>query len=379
MDNHIDEDKPTHIPVIIGNHAPFRLVLREGDEWAPSLDQINDRTYDYVKLSRMSTFIDIGIAPFSLGISFDGSLVLPATQEFRDIHQALIKFNETLGIMLLGGVYSEAVQPTDISYGLLYTQGYLKHHGGGTGKEAGFHSAMKTRHLGIREVIDLLEPKTITSQSMEAAYIKGKKYFSALGKLSPSLYLNGTTNYIKEQWVEALLFLWTAIEQVINIIWEEKVIADVRTSVDTVIGRSKFLEDYRTWTTSTRIELLYQKGYLFTKDYQLLNQARKTRNDFIHSGRSVSEDKVQAALESLFRLMSLVTSEYQSADTLDSTIETILQNRRGDFMPKQRSFSKEEVKHYLSVPPLPGDENWGNKEYELIEDLILKPLNKQVR
>ena len=63
-----DEYERNHVPVVIGNYAPFRLVLREGDSWEPTLEQINSRTFDYVKLSRLSCFIDIGIAPFSLGI-----------------------------------------------------------------------------------------------------------------------------------------------------------------------------------------------------------------------------------------------------------------------------------------------------------------------
>src|SRR6185503_1582651 len=121
-----ETNEAIQIPVIIGNYAPFRLVLREGESWNPTLEQVNNNEYDYVKLSRMSTFIDIGIAPFSLGVSFDGSLVLPATKEFRLQETALDKFNETLGILLLGGIYCEAVQPTDISYGSLFIGGYLR-------------------------------------------------------------------------------------------------------------------------------------------------------------------------------------------------------------------------------------------------------------
>jgi hypothetical protein len=52
-------------------------VTRKTDKWDPTLEQINDRTYDYVKLSRISGFVDIGITPYSIGIGFDGSLILP--------------------------------------------------------------------------------------------------------------------------------------------------------------------------------------------------------------------------------------------------------------------------------------------------------------
>src|ERR1035437_6897573 len=150
-----------HVPVIVGNFLPFRLILRDTDSWEHSLEQINHREYDYVKLCRLSSFIDIGIAPFSLGITFDGSLILPATEQFNNRSLALDKFNETLTFLLLGGIYCEAVQPTDISYGSLFFDGYLKILGGGTGAQSKFHHAIQTKHVGTLDVIELLSPKTL--------------------------------------------------------------------------------------------------------------------------------------------------------------------------------------------------------------------------
>lgn len=63
METPTDKEETKHVPVIIGNYAPFRLVLRDTDTWSPTLEQINSREYDYVKLCRLSCFIDIGIAP----------------------------------------------------------------------------------------------------------------------------------------------------------------------------------------------------------------------------------------------------------------------------------------------------------------------------
>lgn len=376
METPTNDKQSQHIPVVIGNYAPFRLVLRETDSWNPTLEQINSREYDYVKLCRLSCFIDIGIAPFSLGISFDGSLVLPASPEFRTRESALDKFNETLGILLLGGIYSEAVQPTDISFGTLFFNGYLKQHNGGTGHESVFHKAIQTKYVSTLDVISLLKPKTISKTELEDAYKKGKEYYLKLNKLSPNLLLNGTSNYVRHQWAEGLIFLWTSVEQVINIIWIKEVIQNETEIDDLIEGRSKFLKDFRTWTTSTKIELLYQKGFLKTKQYQLLNKARKTRNDFVHNGKELTQENVKCALDGLFQMISLVISSYQNPDLLNETLETIYKNQRGDLIPKRTKFSKEEVTHWLSLPPLPGDSDWGDKEYEIIEDLVLKPLEK---
>ena len=49
------------IPIIIGNCNPFRIIAREIDKWNPSLDEINTLSYDYVKLNRNSTALDVNI------------------------------------------------------------------------------------------------------------------------------------------------------------------------------------------------------------------------------------------------------------------------------------------------------------------------------
>jgi hypothetical protein len=143
------ENHSRHVPIIIGNCAPFRLVTRKSDKWDPTLKQINNRTYDYVKLCRLSMFIDVGIKPFSIAVSFDGSLILPGIEKFRNRDVAVNKFNETLGILLLGGIYSEAIQPVDISYGTMFLDGYVKQYGRGSGAISNFHSSIRTKTVGM--------------------------------------------------------------------------------------------------------------------------------------------------------------------------------------------------------------------------------------
>lgn len=364
-----------HIPIVIGNCLPFRIIERDTDDWKPTLEEINSREYDYVKLNRMSTFIDIGIAPFSLGIGFDGSLVLPATEDFSTKENALNKFNQTLGILLLGGIYSESVQPDNISYGTLFFDGYIKIHGGSSGLVAGFHKSIRSKLVGTMDSIKLLEPKSIKTIELEKAYKAGKSIIDKLPNLSPNMLLDGTSHYVRNQWSESLIFLWTSIEQLINQIWESKIIND---KIDGVIeGRTNFLKDYRTWTTSARIETLFQKEFIPLEVYKLLNLARKTRNDFIHNGKPLNKEKVENALNGLFELISLITTDYKSTEKLDETLEVIKQNQRGDLFPKKTRLEKDEVTHWLETPPIPGDSHWGEKEYEIIEDLVLQPIKKE--
>lgn len=379
MSKTTDSYESKHVPVIIGNYAPFRLVLRDTDTWNPSLEDINTRNYDYVKLSRLSCFIDVGIAPYSLGIGFDGSLVLPALPEYRTRESALNKFNETLGILLLGGVYSEAVHPLDISFGTLFFDGYLKQQNGGYGHEALYHRELRTKHISILNSINLLTPKEISNIELETAYKKGKEYFDKISKLSPNLLLNGTSTYVKHQWEESLIFLWTSIEQVVNIIWANEIINNQNQDSEKIEGRNTFLKDYRTWTTSTKIELLYQKGYIKVEDYKLLTKARKSRNDFVHSGKGLNETTVKCALDTLFHLISLVISSYNDTELLNSTLETIYTNQRGDLIPEKTVFEKEEVTHWLPIPPLPGDKNWGDLDYEIVDEVVLFPMKENLK
>lgn len=372
-DSTIYNNETRHVPIIIGNYAPFRLILRKEDSWNPTLEQINDRNYDYVKLCRLSMFIDVDIAPYSMAISFDGSLILPGIEKFRDRDVALNKFNETLGILLLGGIYSEAVQPIDISYGTMFLDGYVKHHGGGSGSISNFHSAIRTKTVGIGDVIHLLEPKNILNTDMQEAYKKGKEYFQKISGLSPNLLLNGISNYVKHQWIEGLIFLWTTIEQLVNKIWEKEILVSSQPEENKIDGRSAFLEDFRVWTTSTKIEVLYQKNIIPNELYRLLNIARKARNDFVHKSKELNEEKVRAALESLFILLSLIISDYKSSDRLKETLQIIFTNQRGDLFPRKTIFKKEEVSHWMEVPPLPGDTHWKG-EYEIIKEFVLKPL-----
>ncbi len=364
-----------HIPIIIGNCRPFRIVERDTDYWNPTLEQINKKDYDYVKLNRMSTFIDIGIAPFSLGIGFDGSLVLPATKDFSTKENSLEKFNQTLGILLLGGIYSESIQPDNISYGTLFFDGYIKIHGGSSGLIAGFHKSIRNKLVGTMDSINLLNPISISTVEIQNAFKKGKEIFDKIPNLSPNMLLDGTSYYVSNQWSESLIFLWTSIEQLINQIWGDEIIDK---EIEGVIeGRKDFLKDFRTWTTSTRIETLFQKDIIPFDVYKLLNLARKTRNDFVHNGKQLTKEKVDNALFGLFELISLIVSEYKSTDYLSKTLNTITQNQRGDLFPKKTRLEKNEVTHWLEPPTLPGDSNWGDKEYEIIEELMLKPLKKE--
>ena len=106
--------------------APLKLIAKDGgDRWNPSLQDINQSTYDNVKLNRASGFIDGNVAPYMMLVGFDGSLAMPAMAEFSAPDVALKIFNRVFLEMLLGGIYTEGAAPSDICSGWLFNTGYI--------------------------------------------------------------------------------------------------------------------------------------------------------------------------------------------------------------------------------------------------------------
>lgn len=270
-------DEVNAVPIITANSNPLRLVSRgNGDVWEPTLDQINSRTYDYVRLHRVSTYLDIGIRPFSMGICFDGTLILPATPALREPGKALMLFNRTLSELLLGGVYCEAVQPDDLAYGSLTLHGYTRIEGGGYGAAASLHKAARTKHIGMLDVIRLLNPEIITKDEIERAFSAGRQLLRELTEIPREQLLYAFTYYVKGQWAESLIHAWTTTERIIEIAWQNQV-CNVNLASKT---RKQFLSDHRTWTSSTKLEVLFQKGLLKIETYSM-SPARRAINSLI--------------------------------------------------------------------------------------------------
>src|SRR5438309_1526355 len=100
-------------PAIIAFTSPFRLVFRNEQEvWSPTLEQVNQYTYDYVKLHRLSASLEIPLPhPHCMHIGFDGSFLIPKVKEYWPVENAVSRFNQVLGEILLGGIYFDAVIP----------------------------------------------------------------------------------------------------------------------------------------------------------------------------------------------------------------------------------------------------------------------------
>ena len=83
-----------------------------------------------------------------------------------------------------------------------------------------------------------------------------------------------------------------------------------------ISGRKNLLMDERLWTISTKIEILYQKSVLDLAIYLPLNRSRKALNNFIHKGLKPQKESVDASIEGLFHMVSLLISEFTDSNLL---------------------------------------------------------------
>ena len=363
-----DPEMPEGMPLVMAVSAPLKLIAKDGrDRWKPSLQDINRSTYDYLKLNRASGFIDGNVAPYMMLVGFDGSLAMPALPEFSKSDVALKVFNRVFLEMLLGGVYTEGAAPSDICSGWLFKTGYVRMLSGAS-RNTALHSALRDRSASVSDNIVLLDRKTVTLAALQKAIARGRSIVTKCDQLSPEIALAGATHYVAGALAEALTCLWTSIEQAISRIWRLEVETKVQT--DAIPNRSGFLKDYRVWTTSTRIELLYQKGVVQAETYRYLNQARKARNEFIHRGSQPEIADATAALTELFQLLSACASDYKSTSLLDDACRQVV--ARCIRKPRTEDDEKLEPIYWRDIARLPGEPQFKGKYKPF--DLKLKPI-----
>jgi hypothetical protein len=97
--------------------SPFRIVsAADSVAWEPTIEDVNKRRWDYAELHRLVGGMDVGLpAPYRMVVARDGAVGLPVLPPTKDIYSATEQFNQCFAALLVGGVYCEAIIPTDSS------------------------------------------------------------------------------------------------------------------------------------------------------------------------------------------------------------------------------------------------------------------------
>lgn len=367
------------VPVWSGCFAPLQLVTLDDEEWSPSIEQINMRSYDATKLFRSSLCVDAGIAPLSLIVLFDGTLVLPACADVPK-NRALTIFNKHLTSLLLGGMLVEEVAPEDVTLGSLNFWGYHRHHLP-TGHYTQLSQSLRMARCGPLESIMLYRPKIVKKKDYLQTHAAGLNLSKKLpGNLSTVL-LPACTSYANEKWERALILGWTSIELIIEKMWTEKVVSGPEISGISRKRRKDFLSDTRTWSSSTRIELLWQGGHIADATYALADKARSARNAFVHSADECSPEAAQSAIEATLNLVGSVAHEAGLAfDT--SKLMVLLNEATTHFrapVTDDEGRLRVEPELWCYQDPAPGFKDWGDRPFEKLPEIQLRPLEPTVK
>ena len=362
------------IPVWGGCFAPFRLITFDGEDWAPPIDQINNGTYEAAKLFRSTLNLDVGIAPLSLIVLFDGTLVLPACPEISK-KKALAIFNRHLTDMLLGGMLVEEVAPDDITPGLLNFWGYHRHNCP-KGRYSKLSQDLRTARAGPDESIRLFEPSAICQERYVAHHKSGLALSKKLPGNLPTVFLPACTAYSNEKWERSLILGWTTIELVIEQLWKDKVLAGPPIPGITMKRRKGFLSDTRTWSSSTRIERLWQQGHISDELYALTDQARAARNSFIHSAKESSPESAKSAIQASLHIIGSIAEDSKLSFDVKGLMHLMDESTSHFRKPvtDEKGRLLVEPRFWRHLDPAPGFKDWGNRPFEKIPEIELKPI-----
>jgi hypothetical protein len=250
-------DVPRRVSAMIAYLHPFRLIESEMlQEWTATIDQINRRTWDYIKLHEIAGGLDVGLpTPYHMLVGRDGALALPPIPQLRSDQQAVEFFNRSLAAFLLGGVYCTAVGVDHLKFGSIIDWKYIRSISLESDANR-FHSLVRLQMAPPIEAIKLTSPKTLQFSMLQNAAKHGFALLKSAPQLSPEFLLKGISGIARRDWGVALSNLWIIIEQLTEALWQRDVLAPAQSDQNRIPGRADQLKDTRTWTAANRHEIL---------------------------------------------------------------------------------------------------------------------------
>jgi hypothetical protein len=340
------------VPAMVAYISPFRLV--DGPDslpWEITIEQVNKGGWDYVALHELVGHVDVGLAPpYHMVIARDGAVALPPIPDLRDHQEAVEFFNRCFAALLLGGIYCEAIGLDGLDFGSVFDWKYVRSHAGGTAEPNRLHHQFRMNGGSPLDTIALFNPRKTTAARIVEAIAVGRSVLGRVPEVSGEFLLKGVTAYAKRDWGTALANLWIVVEQLSSHMWAAHVLAPAKAG-QAIPGRTAQLEDYRTWTTGARLEVLHQLGKIPAPTLISLTAARKARNDLAHDGKHPTGLAAKAALDGALNLLQLAVPDV-SVPLLSLNLDD---HALAD--PFERpEMEKLEPTHWMEIPKLPGEQ-----------------------
>ena len=284
------------------------FVVKPGEKLCISLDEVNNLTYDYMLLNRIIGEIDntFNGCKEEFYICCDGA-VCPINKKIQDVE---LHVNDLFCKLRLGGLRVDAVNSRDFTTGGLEYEGLVYPVDLGKSWNTHLHANLRMRMSGTVDAIHLWQDiaKCLTISELVDYRKKGEKIVSSIPNLSTYHLINGITEYNYQNWNSSLTYLWIVIEELVDWLWEKRIIDCVGES-DISKSRISMLEDHRTYTTSVKQEVLCQREVINSALYSDLFQIRQARNKLIHEGKVISMDIAAKTYDCVEKLLFIVSGE----------------------------------------------------------------------
>lgn len=352
---------PRRVSAVISYLHPFRIVHKDhSTKWDVTIEQINNRTWDYVKLHEIVGAIDVGLmAPYHLVVGADGALALPPVPELRSVTKAVEFFNRCLAAFVVGGIYCEAVTLDSVEIGSILDWRYIRASGSSTSFVGQFHNTVRTKTASVLHAIYLLRPRILHFEDLNRAAQHGFAVLSRVPEIRPEFLLKGISGIARRDWGSALSNLWIVIEQITWHLWRKYVLQSVEAEKP-IPGRQDQLKDNRSWTVAMKHELLHRIGKISTETLAALALARRSRNDLLHQGTHPNEESSMAAFSAMRGLM-LVVVEMQDLPIFGINLADHMLSDPFQPVPITSTASFD---YWMPIPKLPGEEDIERAETE---------------
>jgi len=271
---------PSYNPAWVSFLRPYTTVIQsEEEKLIISIDQVNSGSYGSDKLSKVVATLPLSEGEAHALISYDGAIAVQRNVTCSTTDKAVDSLNRILCAILLGGIHTEVIYQQDLSCGSLNQKKDIFVY------NPSLHSRLRHQWASLEERIILTHPRVLQVSDLINAHKFGDSVIGAITNFSPFFLLHGYSAMVTQNRTDALASLWVVVEQLTSYLWDNRFLgnSDFHPAQD-INGRKKALKDNRTWTTSVKHELLWQKGVFSEKCLLFLMSARKQRNKLVHAG-----------------------------------------------------------------------------------------------
>ncbi|MEY8758995.1 hypothetical protein [Chryseobacterium tongliaoense] len=294
------------IPCWITYIHPYTFIVPDGENpWTIPLKEINDVSYNHSNLLRVVTKLQTEENQLDSLICYDGTIGLAQHGKFQEKNHAINYFNKILLALNLIGFSVEYVDHRDVLSGAFEDGWKISNSEMGGSALSHLHSKNRWRVGSNMDSIYLDNPRILTVNEFKGLLKLGLNVLESIPNLSPKFLNIGLTEIKYGNWDLVLSNLWISSEQLVDFLWHSKFLINIdKDSNSPISGRKQSLrDDNRTWSSSVKLELLFQTGLIDKNTFENLFNARKVRNKLVHEGKSANKEIAIGLLSAIINLL----------------------------------------------------------------------------